>query len=132
MLMTNYEKFKKQLEDYCETNITEKQLEPRRYYWKEIKRKDFYKTYETIKATEPFGMGNPKPNIVYKNFIIQDYRIVGKNKNVLMLKDIDGVRATIFKYVEENPKIKVGSSIDILGTLEYNEYGYQILVEDIK
>lgn len=132
VFVSDYGKFKRQLEDYCETHITEDQLEPRKYYWKEIKRQDFYETYEKIKWLEPFGMGNPKPNIVYKNFIIQDYRTVGRNKNVLMLKDIDGVRATIFKYVEENPIIKIGESIDILGTLEYNEYGYQILVEDMK
>lgn len=134
--MTNiFNRFKQQLEDYCEVNISDEQLIPFKEYYKVVSPLELEYECNEIQQYSPFGMTCPEPNIVLPNQVISDYSIVGQQKNVLSLTLSSGIKCIKFKY-EEDEDIKIGKEIHILGKISKNEWmgriSYQIMIEDYK
>ena len=84
------------------------------------------KLVNNINKLKPFGEGNPEPIFVTKNVAVENYRIVGKNKNVMQLTCSKGFKEikcvgfeSFMKKFEEcgNP-----SNIDIMYKVGINEY----------
>jgi len=138
-LTKEYDKFKESVEEYCKNNLTDDEKKCKKYYWKQVEMKDFPDIINKLEYLAPFGMGNQKPNIVIKDQIISELKVVGKNSNVLIVEFESGLSGVIFKHIEgENPLIEVGSKIDLLGSVEEDSYSYtretkyKILIEDMK
>lgn len=51
-----------------------------------------HKLLDEIEQLKPFGVGNPRPQFVFKDLLIEDFKILGKQQNHLKLIVNDGVR----------------------------------------
>ena len=125
--ISDYDKFKEEIGLYSDKNISEEDLKPRIYYWKIIKNNEFNSIDSQVQKMRPFGMKNLKPHIVLENQTISDYRIVGRNKNVLQLQLESGIKCVQFKYTEDE-RIKIGNTVKILGSTNDG----QLIIKDIK
>ena len=104
----------------------------------EIWKKDLNKqTVEQIKLLEPFGEKNKPPLICYKNLKIVSIRTLSEGKHLkLMLKDEnDTVNAIGFNLGELINDYLIGDKVDVVGTLEINNYNceeqIQINIKDM-
>jgi len=133
-IATSYNKFKSQIEGYCNENLTPSQLTPRAYYWKEINSSEVEGVYKYLETLEPFGMGCPFPLVILRNQTIQYIRVVGKLQNVLQMTFESGLKGVKFKTMSCD--LKRGDMIDVLGSISKNEWNgwtnYQIIIEDYK
>ena len=99
------------------------------------------KLYDAIQKLAPFGMGNPEPTFVSRKVIVEDLRIIGIEGKHLKLKlkesqngqAFDGIA---FRMGEMFSKIKVGGTIDIVYTIDENEWNgekrLQLKIRDLK
>lgn len=69
---------------------------------------------EDLEALKPFGMGNPKPQFVFSDLAVEDFKVMGKLQNHLKLIVNDGNRvydalafnrADFVKYIRRNDKV---------------------------
>ena len=104
----------------------------------EIGKKELNKqTVEQIKLLEPFGEKNKPPLISYKNLKIVSIRTLSEGKHLkLMLKDgNDTVNAIGFNLGELINDYLIGDKVDVVGTLEINNYNceeqIQINIKDM-
>jgi len=93
---------------------------------------------EDIEALKPFGMGNPKPQFVFNNLIIEDYKVLGKTQNHLKLVVNDGNRvydALAFNQSSFVQFVRRSDKIHLLMTLEKNNFmgveTIQFMIKDI-
>ena len=80
---------------------------------------------ESIEALKPFGMGNPKPQFVFNNLVVEDTKRLGKLQNHLKLIVNDGNRvydALAFNQSELAQYIRRSDRIHLLMTLEKNHF----------
>lgn len=104
----------------------------------QIKYKDINKKQlEEIKALEPFGEKNKTPIFIYKNLKIDSIRSLTEGKHLkLSLKDENYlINAIGFNLGYLAQEYLIGDKIDIIGTLEQNQYNeketIQINIKDI-
>jgi single-stranded-DNA-specific exonuclease len=98
------------------------------------------KTFDEIQQLAPFGMGNPEPTFLTKELLVENLRLVGNDGKHLRLdlrnKNSDLRIQGIFFRGGENNKIKVGDSVDVVYTLDENEWNgnkrLQLKIKDIK
>jgi len=97
--------------------------------------------YNTIQTLSPFGMGNPEPVFLTKGVIVEDIRLIGKEKRHIKLKvrsqDSHKNLETIgFNLAEKATDMKKGDKVDIVYTLDENEWlgrkTLQLKIKDIK
>ncbi len=93
---------------------------------------------ESIEALKPFGMGNPKPQFVFNDLIIEDYKVLGKVQNHLKLVVNDGNRvydALAFNQASFVQYVRKSDKIHLLMTLEKNNFmgveTIQFMIRDI-
>jgi single-stranded-DNA-specific exonuclease len=93
-----------------------------------------WENLDHIASLEPFGLGNPRPKLLLKNAQIQEIRKIGKEQNHLKIK-IENTDAIAFNFGEHNPVLSRASKVDIICTLEKNEWNnkktLQLKIEDI-
>lgn len=75
---------------------------------------------DEIKLLEPFGIGNPKPNLLIKDLTITSNRIIGKLENHTKLGSKEGVDILLFNYV--NKDIPQGCKFDVIGDIDINNF----------
>lgn len=97
----------------------------------EIINKDLYKE---LQALAPFGMKNPEPLFVSRGVVIDDIRLIGKDKKHVKFKF--GVIGGIgFGLAEKTADFHVGDKVDIVYTIDENEWlgnkTLQLKVRDI-
>jgi single-stranded-DNA-specific exonuclease len=98
------------------------------------------KLYESLQQLAPFGMGNPEPTFVSKNVTVEDVRLVGMEGKHLRLVVSDpklGVRLESIAFgMGETAKIHIGDKIDIVYTIDENEWNgekrLQLKIKDIR
>jgi single-stranded-DNA-specific exonuclease len=99
-----------------------------------------YETYSRIQPLAPFGMANPEPTFLTKNFTIIDVRLVGQEGKHLKIRfraKNSGVviNSIAFGMGEEN-KFRVGDNVNVVYTLENNSWGdrknVELKIKDIK
>lgn len=96
--------------------------------------------YEKLQVLSPFGMGNPEPTFVTRGVEIEDIRVLGKEGKHLKLR-LKGtsspfpLEAICFGMVERFSSLKLGEHIDVLFTLDMNEWNgnrsLQLKVKDM-
>lgn len=80
---------------------------------------------EDLEALKPFGMGNPKPQFVFGDLAVEDYKVMGKLQNHLKIIVNDGNRvydALAFNRSEFAKYIKRNDKIHLLIHLEKNTF----------
>jgi single-stranded-DNA-specific exonuclease len=97
-------------------------------------------TYSLIQSLAPFGMANPEPTFLTKDFIIADIRSVGKEGKHLKMrfrtKDSGVMINGIAFGIGEGSKLKIGDKVDVVYTLSNNSWGnrqnIELKIKDIK
>lgn len=96
-----------------------------------------HRLIESVEALKPFGMGNPKPQFVFENLKVDDYKVIGKTMNHLKIMVNDGARvydALAFNQAEKSALFSKNEALNLLLTLEKNEFRgvetIQFLVQD--
>lgn len=82
-------------------------------YHDEISVQNVNQSLNFIKSVKPFGQNNPEPKWLIKNLKIYEQKIIGKNKNVLMM-NLSGRKAFMFKTFDLIPK----NEIDVICTIK--------------
>lgn len=93
---------------------------------------------EDIESLKPFGIGNPKPQFVFENLTIDDYRLIGKGQNHLKMIVNDGVRvydAIAFNKADWVDALRKSDPVHLLLNLEKNNFmgveTIQLLIQDL-
>ena len=133
----NFGKFKKEFEEYAEnSNISE--IIPVIQIDKQLSLKDIsIVAVSELKLLEPFGEANKMPLFLFKNLKISSIRTLSEGKHIKMcLKEdnysIDAIGFNLGNLVDE---YLIGDKIDIVGSLEINQFNgmesVQINVKDV-
>lgn len=132
-----FENFKSKFEEIAKIKNV-KQIQPIIKIDSQITRKDFnFETIKEIKKLEPFGEKNERPKFLYKNLKINSIRALSEGKHLkLTLKDdnfmIDAIGFNLGNLASE---FLIGDKVDVVGTLEENNYNgmekIQINIKDI-
>ncbi len=95
--------------------------------------------YYAIQQLSPFGMGNMEPIFVSHGVKVEDMRIIGKDGKHLKFKTVQGLAhfdAIGFGLAEKSGEIHNGDSVDIVYTVDENEWNgqkkLQLKIKDIK
>jgi single-stranded-DNA-specific exonuclease len=86
-----------------------------------------------IKKMEPFGEANPEPKFLIKDLRLQEIRCVGSDEKHLKLKLV-GKNSEIFNAIgfnlgERKKDLLVGKKIDIICTIDENEWQGNVSVQ---
>ncbi len=120
----NFEQFKKELNDYLKS-IDISQIRQIIMIDVVASLKDInIKTVQELEALEPFGEVNRMPIFCFKNLKIDSIRALTEGKHLKMnLRDDNMVISTIgFNMGEKVQEYRIGDRIDVIGSLEINEY----------
>ena len=130
--------FKKELEEYAKKCNIDK-IVPIIKIDEEVSLRNIgIEDIKEISLLEPFGESNKKPLFVLKNLKILSIRSVSEGKHLkLTLKDdnyfIDAIGFNMGEYADE---YLIGNKVDVVGTLEVNNYNnyetIQINLKDIR
>lgn len=122
----NIEAFRKKINDIVIDSLDEEDFIPKISIDCEIGSEDInLETIMELKKLEPFGIENPSPQFIYKDALIGSIRSVGKDNKHLKLvleKDNNKVDAIAFNFGKYENILEVGDSINVVTTLEINEY----------
>lgn len=101
---------------------------------------------ENLTKLEPHGVGNQKPRFIFKNLIVEDFRVIGRDQNHLScifsskdaLNKNKRLRAIAFNVVDSEigeQLMRKGEALIIAGQLNINYWqgnkNLQIVIEDI-
>ena len=126
-----FEEFKNKIEDVAKDAHTDELISIVKID-KEIHSEDItIQTVDSLKLLEPFGEANKTPLFLYRNLRIDSIRALSEGKHLkLTLKD-EGiiVQAIGFNigYLAED--YQIGNKVDIVASLEINEYGGNRMVQ---
>lgn len=122
----NIEAFKERINTIAKDTLDEEDFIPEVSIDCEIETEDIdLETIKELKKLEPFGIKNPSPQFIYRDAKIDSIRSVGKNNKHLKLiveKDNNKVDAIAFNFGEYENILEIGDNINIITTLEINEY----------
>ena len=132
---SNIPKFKKDIIKLINKELKGKELKPEKLIDAEMKLDAVtLKNCRLIKKLEPFGIGNPEPQFLFKDLKITQKRLLGSKQEHLKL-NFSGLDAIAFKKGELDKKLKVGDSINILAKLSINTWGSsvspQLIINDV-
>jgi single-stranded-DNA-specific exonuclease len=123
----SWEKFVDCLKDIANKNITEDMLIPILNIDLLLSTNDItFKFLEILKELEPFGYGNRKPIVGFKNMVVVKKQPIGKMQNHLKLlckgDGVDLITILLFRCDEDVDDIKVDDEIDIVGNVNVNSW----------
>lgn len=121
----NLEMFRKQINQYASSLITEEMLIPETAIDIEVAGNDIdLKTARRIALMEPFGSGNNRPVFCYKGAIIRAKKIIGNGKHLKLTFEIEGknIEGVYFGKGYLDMGISLMDRVDIVFTQEINDY----------
>ena len=80
------------------------------------------KNCQLIASLGPFGIGNPQPLFLCKGVKIISKRLLGANNDHLKLTLEKNISAIAFKKGELFDNLQIGDSVDLVASLEVNEW----------
>ena len=134
----NFEKFKKEFEEYTQNSHIsdiipiiqiDKQVDIKKINIQEV---------NELKLLEPYGEGNKMPIFLIKNLKILSIRSLSEGKHIKMKLGIDNymIDAIGFNMGEVADKYLIGDKVDIVGSLEINQFGgnenIQVNLKDLR
>ena len=135
----DFEKFKNDFEKYASEHITDEMLQKTIDIDEIITKKDInIETIKDLKKLEPFGEGNKKLLILYKNLKINSIRTLSEGKHLKLLVEDDGIgiNAMGFNMGYLASQYKIGDKVDIVGNIEVNSYNgkdsIQLVIVDLR
>jgi single-stranded-DNA-specific exonuclease len=123
----SWEDFVKCLEKIAKKEITEDMLTPVLNIDLHLSSTDIsFRFLEILKELEPFGYGNRKPIVGFKNLVIVKKQPIGKMQNHLKLlckgDGVDLVTVLLFRCDEDVDNLKEDDEIDIVGSVNVNSW----------
>ena len=135
----DFEKFKSDFEKYASKKITNDMLSRTIDIDEVITKNDItLLSIKDLKKLEPYGEGNQKPVILYKNLKIDSIRTLTEGKHLKLLVEDDGIYINAMGFGLGNlaEEYKIGDKIDIVGNIEVNSYNgfqkVQLIITDIR
>lgn len=130
------EDFSKKINVYANQVLTDDMLTPIINIECKLEVNDINKqTWQTIKAFEPFGIGNPQPIFLTEKILVEDVRGVGEGNKHLRLQ-LDGVSAIGFNMGGQRAKLRPGYLMDVVYTMDENRFNgqsqIQMKIKDLK
>ena len=134
----NFEKFKKEFEEYTQNSHIsdiipiiqiDKQVDIKKINLQDV---------NELKLLEPYGEGNKMPVFLIKNLKILSIRSLSEGKHIKMKLGIDNymIDAIGFNMGEVADKYLIGDKVDIVGSLEVNQFGgnenIQVNLKDLR
>ena len=134
----NFEKFKKEFEEYTQNShisdiipiiLIDKQVDIKKINIQEV---------NELKLLEPYGEGNKMPVFLIKNLKILSIRSLSEGKHIKLKLGIDNhmIDAIGFNMGEVADKYLIGDKVDIVGSLEVNQFGgnenIQVNLKDLR
>ena len=134
----NFEKFKKEFEEYTQNSHIsdiipiiqiDKQVDIKKINIQEV---------NELKLLEPYGEGNKMPVFLIKNLKILSIRSLSEGKHIKLKLGIDNymIDAIGFNMGEVADKYLIGDKVDIVGSLEINQFGgnenIQVNLKDLR
>lgn len=125
---------------YADEHITDEDLVPRVKIDGVLHGRDItYETLDALDLLEPHGLGNPKPSFVYNGLIVDNVRMLGKEKEHLKLILHDGNRtydAIGFRIADEFSDLRRQDHLDMVMTMSKNVFRgietIQFMIKDIR
>lgn len=135
----NVEKLKMALLEYSEAHLSFKDLIHKRRVDGVLKPQLVnHKLIDEIDALKPFGLANPKPQFVFENLILEDFKCIGKDQNHLKMIVNDSTRvydALAFNQAELSRYLRRSDTVHLLLNLEINHFmgveTIQFLIKDV-
>ena len=123
----SWEQFVSMLKDIADKEITEEMLIPELKIDLHISTNDIsYQFINLLKELEPFGYGNRKPIIGFKELVVISKQIMGKAQNHMKLickgDGIDPITVLLFRCDEDVDNLKEDEKIDIVGNININSW----------
>ena len=145
----NLELFKEAFELEVKNAINKDELIPKIFIDSELSLNELFenrnqnntpKLYRILQQMEPFGIGNPKPNFIFKQLLNNiPPKIVGDNHLKFQLTDSVNNRlidAIWFNSIDSFNILKKASYMDVVGSIDENSYlgnrNMQILIKDVR
>ena len=134
----NFEKFKKEFEEYTQNSHIsdiipiiqiDKQVDIKKINIQDV---------NELKLLEPYGEGNKMPVFLIKNLKILSIRSLSEGKHIKLKLGIDNymIDAIGFNMGEVVDKYLIGDKVDIVGSLEINQFGgnenIQVNLKDLR
>ena len=134
----NFEKFKKEFEEYTQnSNISDiipiiqidKQVDIKKINLPDV---------NELKLLEPYGEGNKMPVFLIKNLKILSIRSLSEGKHLKLKLGVDNymIDAIGFNMGEVADQYLIGDKVDIVGSLEINQFGgnenIQVNLKDLR
>ena len=134
----NFEKFKKEFEEYTQNSHIsdiipiiqiDKQVDIKKINIQEV---------NELKLLEPYGEGNKMPVFLIKNLKILSIRSLSEGKHIKLKLGVDNymIDAIGFNMGEVADKYLIGDKVDIVGSLEINQFGgnenIQVNLKDLR
>ncbi len=134
----NFEKFKKEFEEYTQNSHIsdiipiiqiDKQVDIKKINIQDV---------NELKLLEPYGEGNKMPVFLIKNLKILSIRSLSEGKHIKLKLGIDNymIDAIGFNMGEVADKYLIGDKVDIVGSLEVNQFGgnenIQVNLKDLR
>lgn len=125
-LKTNqFEKFKAKFEKIAEKEIDEEMLTSEIIIDEVIDKKDVsIDTIRELEMLEPYGEGNKKARVLYKNLKITSIRSLSEGKHIKLNLQDDNINidAIGFNLGEMVQYYQIGDKIDVVGNIEINKF----------
>ncbi len=123
----SWEEFKKCLKQIAEEKITKEMLVSLLNIDLHLSTNDIsFKFLDILKQLEPFGYGNRKPVVGFKNLVVVKKQPIGKVQNHLKLlckgDGVDLVTILLFRCDEDVDNLKVDDKIDVVGNVNVNSW----------
>lgn len=134
----NFEKFKKEFEEYTQNSHIsdiipiiqiDKQVDIKKINLQDV---------NELKLLEPYGEGNKMPVFLIKSLKILSIRSLSEGKHIKLKLGIDNymIDAIGFNMGEVADKYLIGDKVDIVGSLEINQFGgnenIQVNLKDLR
>lgn len=136
---SNFEEFKQKFEQYAEENITSQMLQKEIEIDKKIDKNDInIDSIKELEILEPYGEGNKKINIIYKNLKITSIRALSEGKHLKLNLQDDNINldAIGFNMGEYAKCYQIGDKVDVVGNMEINKFNniekVQINLKDMR
>jgi single-stranded-DNA-specific exonuclease len=123
----SWDKFVLSLKEIAEKEITQEMLIPILNIDLHLSTNDISYQFRTLlKTLEPFGYGNRKPIIGFKDLVIINKQIMGKAQNHMKLickgDGVDPITVLLFRCDEDVDNLKEDQKIDIVGNINVNSW----------
>lgn len=136
----NIDAFRKKINDYARENFSHEDLVPTLDADFVIEADEVnMQNAEELRLLEPYGVSNPVPSFILRSVRIAEIQPISFGKHTKILLSREGMQPLTAMYFSRSPKeceVYTGDLVDILATMDINEFGgqktAQLIVRDIR